>query len=83
MSGVKPCPWCGWQSVKMQEAHTARLRRLPFLREPLCIERSSYRCRCAHCGFLGKEARTRWGAKRKWNRAPHDKRRYHIYGREF
>lgn len=83
MSVVKPCPLCGWQSVEMRKEHTAHMRRLPFLREPLRIDRPSYRCRCAHCGFPGKEARTRLGAKRKWNRDTHNKRRYHIYGREF
>lgn len=69
---LKPCPWCGWRSVT--------IRTYEGKDEP-----DEYSILCNHCGFQSRKSRYIWRTKWAWNHRNdmHERKKYHLYGREY
>lgn len=67
---LKDCPLCGWKGTGVL-AYSGTDDRHSVL--------------CSHCGYQSRKSRFRRTAKLAWNRenSRHEKKRYHLYGREY
>lgn len=73
---LKACPWCGWRAATLMVFDLGK--------------KKMYSIKCNHCGFASKKSRFVKQTQYFWNHSNNpvvpirkERKRYHIYGREF